>query len=135
MSDNLFERASRIGLRVVSSKGMLMVEDLWNIPLTSKTGALNLDEIAGELNKQLEKQPKKAFVSLDVSMADPALQLAFDIVLHIINVRVAENRQAAQAKARRDQKQQLLAIIAQKESEQLAGQSLEELRAAVAALD
>ncbi len=54
MSDNLFERASRIGLRVASSKGMLMVEDLWSIPLTSKTGALNLDEIAGELNKQLE---------------------------------------------------------------------------------
>lgn len=135
MSDNLFERASRIGLRVASSKGMLMVEDLWSIPLTSKTGALNLDEIAGELNKQLEKQPKKSFVSPDVSTADPALQLAFDVVLHIINVRVAENQQAAQAKARRDQKQQLLAIIAQKESEQLAGQSLEELRAAVAALD
>lgn len=135
MPDNLFERASRIGLRVASSKGMLMVEDLWSIPLTSKTGALNLDEIAGELNKQLEKQPKKSFVNPDASATDPALQLAFDIVLHIINVRVAENQQAAQAKARRDQKQQLLAIIAQKESEQLAGQSLEELRAAVAALD
>ncbi len=112
MSDNLFERASRIGLRVASSKGMLMVEDLWSIPLTSKTGALNLDEIAGELNKQLEKQPKKSFVNPDASTVDLALQLAFDIVLHIINVHVAENQQVVQAKARYDQKQQLLAIIA-----------------------
>ncbi len=135
MADDLFERASRIQLRVASIKGCLTVEDLWTIPLTSKTNALNLDDIAGELNKQLEKQPKRSFVKPDASTADPNIQLAFDIVLHIINVRVAEAQQAAQAKLRRDQKQQLLSIIAQKESEQLAGQSLEELRAAVAALD
>lgn len=135
MADNLFERASRQRLRVTTSKGLISVEDLWDLPLTSKTGAVNLDDIAGELYDLLEKQPKRSFVKPETSSADSSLTLAFDIVVYIIRVRLDENAQAATAKACRDQKQRLLEIIATKENEQLLGQSLDELRAAVAALD
>ena len=128
MSINIFEQASRKRLRFESGKGLLTVEDLWELPLTSATGKANLDDIARGLHQQLEKQPRVSFVKNTASEPDADVQLAFDLVLHIINVRVTENEVAASARARAEQKQRLMALIKQKEDEQLAGSSLEELR-------
>ena len=47
---------------------------------------------------------------------------------HVIKVRLEEKKAAEDAEVRRQKKQQLLAIIAEKESENLKGKGIDELR-------
>ena len=48
--DNLFLQATREKFRFESSKGDLSVEQLWDLPLTSRTG-FDLDTVAKAVNK------------------------------------------------------------------------------------
>lgn len=129
----MFEKISRIKLRFETSQGMLTVEDLWDIPLTSARGRANLDDIARGLSKKLKDTETESFV-VKVPKADEAAQLAFDLVKHIIEVRLAENEAAQLAKTNKEKKQRILALIAKKENEQDEGRSLEDLRAEAEAL-
>jgi hypothetical protein len=122
----MFEKASRLKMRFPTSQGSIAVEDLWDIPLTSTTGKANLNDIAKGLNKVL-KSDEEDFVTVN-RKSNSREQLAFDIVKHIITLRIAENEATATAAANRKKKQDILALIANKENEQLAGSSLEDLR-------
>jgi hypothetical protein len=130
---NLFEQASRLSIRFTTPKGFLMVEDLWDLPLTSTTGAANLDSIAKGLNKQLKEADTESFV-VKAKALDTILQLKFDIVKHIIEVRLEENETAKTAKDKKEKKQKLLSLIAQKQDEKLLGLSLEDLQKEVESL-
>ena len=121
----MFERASRKALRFNSPKGLLTVEDLWQLPLTSAKNA-NLDDIARGLHAELKTETISFVTKTDA--ADEDTKLAFNIVKHIIDVRLAENEAKRNASERSEKRQQLLALIAAKETEQLAGQSLDDLR-------
>jgi hypothetical protein len=125
--ENMFEKASRRKLRFDTPKGLLTVEDLWDIPLTSKAGNVNLDDTARGLNKLLKDSEDVSFVVKE-QKSDETVQLAFDIVKYIIDVRLAENDAAAKAKADREKKQHYLAIIAQKELEKDMSMPLDELK-------
>ncbi len=130
----MFEKATRMKLRFETPKGQLDVEDLWNLPLTSNMGKANLDDVARLLHKQLKSGDNISFVEKD-KKSDETIQLKFDIVKHIIDVRLTESEAAKNARLRAEQKQQLLALIAEKEGDTLKGLSLEELRKKVAELD
>lgn len=129
----MFEQAIRMKLRFTTSQGQLTVEDLWDLPLTSTTNKANLDAIAVGLYAELNSNRNISFVN-NGSTGDQTLQLKFDIVKHIIDVRKAENASAVEARARKDQKQRLLELINQKENESLAGKSIDELRKMVEGL-
>ena len=129
----MFEQAIRQKLRFTTSQGQLTVEDLWDLPLTSTTNKANLDAIAVGLYAELNSNRNISFVN-NGSTGDQTLQLKFDIVKHIIDVRKAENASAVEARARKDQKQRLLELINQKENESLAGKSIDELRKMVEGL-
>ena len=130
----MFEQISRIKARFDSPQGTLSVEDLWDIPLTSTNrNRANLDDIARSLYKQVQEHETESFV-VKPPKADEITKLKFEIVKYIISVRLAENEAAVLAKANRDKKQRLLELIAQKENEQLAGHSIDDLRKMVEAL-
>lgn len=129
----MFQKAARLKLRFDSPKGPLTVEDLWDIPLTSATGKVNLDEIARGLFRQLRSDDTVSFVE-PTQKSNPTIQLKFDIAKHIIDVRLAENEAVAKARANADRKQTLLGIIAQKENEVLLGSSLDDLKKMAEAL-
>lgn len=123
----MFEKASRLKLRFSTSIGMLSAEDLWDLPLSSRTGTANLDDVARNLDADLKQGAGISFVTKTTAVND-LLKLKFDIVLHIISIKLAEADAAAQVRANKDKKQQLLGIIAQKENETLMGTSLDELK-------
>lgn len=129
----MFEKASRLKLRFPSPKGALTVEDLWDLPLTSSTGKANLDDLARRLHQSLESQKVGSFVT-KAATADDRLQLQFNIVLRVIEVRLTENEAAAQREAARAKKQQIMEIISRKETESLSNASLDELRAMLGSL-
>lgn len=128
---NLFEAASRQKLRFDSKVGLLSVEDLWELPLTSANKA-NLDAIAIDLNRQL-KSTEESFVSTQ-STQNAALNLRFEIVKYIITVRVAENQAKVDERNRAARKEQLEEILAQKKNEGLQAMSIEDLEAELKAL-
>ena len=129
--NELFLKASRLKLRFDSPKGQLTVEDLWDIPLTSATGKPNLNDIARELHGKVKVEI--------VSFVEPAVkndidELRFEIVKHVITVRVAERDVAAKAQLVAEQKQQIMSLIKQKEVEQLGASSIDDLKALLASL-
>ena len=129
----MFEKASRLKLRFPSPKGALTVEDLWDLPLTSSTGKANLDDLARTLHQQLESQKVGSFVTKATPLG-AGTQLQFDIVLRVIEVRLAENEAAAQREAAHAKKQQIMEIISRKETESLSNASLDDLRAMLSSL-
>ena len=124
----MFEKASRLKLRFSSPKGLISVEDLWDLPLTSSTGRANLDDIAKGLYGETNSSNNVSFVTPDNSTASEELRLKFDLVKYVIGVRLAENEAAKTAKNRSERKQQLMAILHDKENETLRNSSVEEIR-------
>ena len=129
----MFEKIARMKARFDSPQGQLTVEDLFDIPLTSSRGKANLDDIARSLSKQVREAETESFV-IKPPKADESALLKFEVVKHVIAVRLAENEEAAIRMANKEKKQQLLQLIVQKENESLAGQSIDDLRKMVEAL-
>ena len=130
----IFEQASRLKLRFDSAKGPLSAEDLWDLPLTSTNAAKpNLDDIARLLHTRLRSADNISFVE-DKPSADAGVQLAFDIVKHVIDARKVENAATALAAANKEKRQRILTIIEGKEAEALGASSIDDLRAMLASL-
>jgi hypothetical protein len=123
---NIFEQATRQAFRFETTKGHLTVEDLWNLPLTSVNRA-NLDDIAKGLQAKLTSTAL-SFVT-DTTPVNKVYQAQFDIVLHIINTKIAEAKAAEQYRQNQEKKQKIMAIIEQKQDAALSGASLEDLEA------
>ncbi len=125
---SIFEQATRAKLRFATPKGTLSVEDLWELPLTSKTGQANLDDIAKGLHRELKASDEVSFVE-EKTTANTVTNLKFEVVKSVIDTLVVERKNAQETRVRSEKKQQILSLIAQKENEKLAGSSLDELRA------
>ena len=135
MSQELFEKASRKQFRFDSPQGQLTVEDLWELPLTSnKAGRANLDDIAKELSKQVKAQGETESFVNKTTKKDQVMEDKFELVKYIIGILLAEKEVADTLKANKEKKQQILALIADKQNEAMAGKSIEELTAMVEAL-
>ncbi len=122
---SIFEQGTRAKLRFTTPNGMLGIEDLWDLPLTSRRA--NLDDIARYLDAELKSSASVSFVK-EGSETNAATKLAFDIVLHIINVKLAEQKAASLAADNREKKQRIMAIIEQKQAEALSASSIEDLQ-------
>lgn len=130
----MFEKALRLKLRFASPQGGLTIEDLWDLPLTStRANQANLNNIAKGISRQLKAESEEDFVN-PKSDANEGLQLALDIVKHVIHVKQEENEVARTAAARKETKAKLLEAIERKQDQALEGKSLEELQDMVASL-
>jgi hypothetical protein len=130
----MFQKASRLKLRFDSPKGLLTVEDLWDLPLTSEISAKpNINAIAQGIIRQLKATQEESFVAKKAS-GDSILQLQLDILTVVRDVKLVEAETAAQAKKLADQKQLIGSLIEQKRNEKLAQTPLEELEKQFAAM-
>jgi hypothetical protein len=132
----MFEKASREKFRFPSNQGVLTVEDLWDLPLqTTQPNKTSLDKIARFLDHALKaSEEARSFVDDTRPPEDSVTRTMFDIVLHIIKAKKAENEAARKAIETKAKKQQILALIDQKKNEKLASASIEELTAMVEGL-
>lgn len=130
---NIFERASQQKLRFPSVKGELTTEQLWDLPLQSKN-QFDLDTVAKTVNNELKNVTEESFVATTTSPAKTILELKFEIVKHVIAVRIATNAAARYQAARKAEKDKLIGILADKQDEALKGLTPEEIQARIAAL-
>ena len=125
--NSVFEMATREKFRF-PYKGNISVEDLWDLSVQA------LDQVFKTLNAEI-KQSKEESLLATKSKEESTLDTKIQIVRYIVAVKQEEANKAKTAKANKEQKQKLLALIEEKKNEALAGKSIEELMAMAAALD
>lgn len=119
--EKMFEQAIRGKMRF-PYKGLVSVEDLWDI---SATG---LDSVFKVLNSEL-KQAKEESLLNTKTKQDKELDIKIEIVKYIFEVKLAEENLRLKAKEQREQKQKILEILSAKQDESLQNKSIEELEA------
>lgn len=124
----MFEKATRLKLRFETVKGLISVEDLWELPLTSKN-QFDLDSVAKGISKKLKSMDEESFVTPVVVCGKIELSLRFDIVKHIIAVKLNEREDRISESTKKDKKDNILRLIKQKRDEAFSTKSIEELEA------
>ena len=121
----MFEEATKMKLRFSTPRGNISVEDVWDLPLLNNV--ISLDNLAKNLYQEIKEDGKKSFV-VKKSKVSHILELKFNIVKHIIQVRldeIEEKELLAENKAKKDK---ILGILSDKEDEGLRDMSASELK-------
>ena len=131
--NELFIKASKLKLRFSSTKGLLTTEDLWDLPLTSTRGQVNLDQLAINSHSGIEQQPTVSFVSAVVKQ-ESLDELRLEILKYVIATKQEANRINVASVAKAEEKRKLLALIQRKQENSLEALSEEDLVARLNAL-
>lgn len=115
-----YKLASREKLRFQTPKGLLSVEQLWDLSITE------LDALAVSLDNEYKESGKKSFI-VKSSAKDKTAKLKFDIVLDVLSTKVDEKTAVAEAAADREHNKKIDALIAEKQDESLKGKSIAQL--------
>lgn len=131
---NIFEYATRHRLRFTSTRGELTVEQLWAVPLRSNDG-FNLDAIAKAAYKALKEVTEESFVETKQKPIQKLLEIRLEVVKHIINVQLEEERLAKKRAENKKTREKMLEILAEKQDGKLSKLSEQELRRRIAELE
>lgn len=131
---NLFEYATRNAVRFSSIKGLITTEQLWDLPLQSKTN-FDLDSVAKSANAELKALTDDSFVATVTPPGKEQATIKLEIVKHVIAVKLAENEAARNASARKAEREKLLGILGDKQDEALKNLTADEIQARLAALN
>lgn len=123
----IFEVATRGKMRF-PFRGLVSVEDLWDLPVKS------LDQVFKTLNSQL-KQVKEDSLLDTKTREDKELDMKIEIVKHIFNVKLEEQKKREKAIEKREKKQKIMEILSEKQDQDLQNKSQEELQNMLNELD
>jgi hypothetical protein len=116
-----FEKASRMKLSFVTDKGVIVTEDLWDLPLSK------LNKLAVSLNKEVKASSEENFLE-ETSVEDATTKLRFDIVLSILETKKAERDARAEASSRKAEREKIMGILAKKQDDALETMTEAELQ-------
>lgn len=122
---NIFEKATKIDLKFESKRGLLTPQDLWKLPLTSRSSD-SLDSIGLEVMKKLQENSTLSLVST-VSSKNETDELRLEIIKHIISVKQSEIQLKEQQEVQRTKLKKIDDLIDSKKDEKLSNMTLEEL--------
>lgn len=134
MTITIFEYATRNKLRFASSRGELNVEQLWDVPLRSKDD-FNLNMVAKAASKVLKDCTEESFVETNRTAQHVRLEVALDVVKHIIEIKIQDEEHAKQRADNKIEREKLLAILADKQLGKLSALSESELKKRIEALE
>lgn len=125
----MFEKASRLKLRISTNKGVITVEDLWDLPLTStRSNVLSLQTVARGISATIKSEVEEDFVG-DATNENEIANLQMSIVKHVIAVKKVENAAKVAARANATHNAQIDDLIAAKQFEAKKEMTVEELQA------
>lgn len=128
MSENLFEKASRLKLRFQAKQGLLSVEDLWDLSLSA------LDMLAQSVNRELQSETEVSFLPTK-RKATSHNGMRLELLKYVISVRVDEADKAKVRAEKRAKLDMLRSLAETKAVEQFASQSLDEIKRQIADLE
>jgi len=118
----MYKEATRLKLRFTTERGILSLEQLWDLSLST------LDDLAVLLEKAYKESGKKSFL-VKKSKKDKELKLKFDIVLDILTTKVEESEASKNSLEIKEYNEKILALIAEKQEESLKDKSISDLKA------
>jgi hypothetical protein len=131
----VFKFAAQYKLRFPSSRGDLTAENLFDLPLKSKSG-FDLDTVARTIHAELKSMGEESFVE-DPS-DDPrkkTLEVSLSIVKDVIKTKQDENAARLNKLKRAEERKKLLDAIAAKKDDQLSQATLDELEKKLSELE
>lgn len=131
---NIFEYATRNKLRFTSIRGELSVEQLWDVPLRSRDD-FNLNAITKAASKAFKDISEESFVETTKTAEHTRREMALEIVKYVIETKLTEEAAATVRAAKKQEKQKLLSILAEKQAGKLSELSEKELQKRIAALE
>ena len=132
--NNVFVNAARNKLRFASIRGELSVEQLWDVPLRSRDD-FNLNTIAKATNQALKNISEENFVETSKTAAHTRCEMALEVVKYIIETKLAEEKATEIRAAKKQEKEKLLSILAEKQAGKLSKLSEKEVLERIAALE
>lgn len=124
---DIFEKASKAKLRFTYSKGILSVEDLWELKLT------DLDTIAKAVSKKLREESEESFIGKK-TRANTELTLQLDVLKQVIAVKLAEEEKAKARAEKSSQVEFLQDLLKKKKLNELEAMPAEEIEKQLLAL-
>lgn len=125
---NMFEKAIRLKLRFKTSRGIISVEDLYDLPLQE------LDDLHKKYLKEKHSLTEDSLLKTTTTKSS-LIDLRLALIKHIVEYKLSliEDRKSQEIK--KAYKQKLLTALDHKEEEELGAKSAEDLRKELEALD
>jgi hypothetical protein len=127
MSTSIFEKAARARYRFPTNRGELTVEQVFDLPLQSKSG-FDLDTVARDIYNAIKATSEVSFVG-ETSPANAELETKLEIVKHVIKTKRDEAEARRLSAARKTEADKLAEILARKKDSALDSLSIEEIEA------
>ncbi len=130
---DIFKQATKLKLRFSSVRGDLTVEDLWDLPLTSKSN-LSLDGVGKPIQKVLRESDEDSLVDVPTTSKNELNSLRLAIIKEIISVKQEENLIKQNQAAIESQKALLKQALASKKVDEINSLSVEEIEKRLASM-
>lgn len=117
----MFEKAARAKLRFASTRGLLSVEELWDLSLEA------LDSIFKALNAELKTVTEESLLTTRTK-EDSEVADKLEIVKHIFQTKQAEKLDRATRAERRQKRARLQELLVEKQDKELSEKSSDELQ-------
>ena len=130
---DIFKQATKLKLRFSSVRGDLTIEDLWDLPLTSKSN-LSLDGVGKPIQKALRESDEDSLVAVPTTSKNELNSLRLAVIKEIISVKQEENLIKQNQAAIESQKALLKQALASKKIDEINGLSVEEIEKRLASM-
>ena len=130
---DIFKQATKLKLRFSSVRGDLTIEDLWDLPLTSKSN-LSLDGVGKPIQKALRESDEDSLVAVPTTSKNELNSLRLALIKEIISVKQEENLIKQNQAAIESQKALLKQALASKKIDEINGLSVEEIEKRLASM-
>lgn len=130
---DIFKQATKLKLRFSSVRGDLTIEDLWDLPLTSKSN-LSLDGVGKPIQKALRESDEDSLVDVPTTSKNELNSLRLAIIKEIISVKQEENLIKQNQAAIESQKALLKQALASKKVDEINSLSVEEIEKRLASM-
>lgn len=118
----MYKEASRQKIRFNTNRGLLSVEQIWDLPM--KDLIASIKHAKEGLSK--DKDDDLSFLD-DTIKVDPVQQLSFDILKDVYLTKKKEAEDRRNELDKKEHNQKILSLIAEKQEGELKGKSIEEL--------
>lgn len=132
--DDIYKYVAQNGLTFPSSRGGLTVDQLFELPLSSK-GGFDLDSVAKAINSELKACGEESFVSTTTNPRQKPLEIALEVVKDVIATKQKVNAESLARVHKAEERRKILDAISNKKDEALSAASIDELEKKLAALD
>lgn len=119
---NIFETASRLKLRF-DINGQISVEQLWDAKMPALVDyEQQLTEVVESYGKSTRRTRAARTITQEMN------ELRLEIVTYVLDVREKEAEEARNAASDKENNQKILALIAEKQDDQLKAMSVDDLK-------